>query len=494
MFWADKLLEGRKGPEWINDAWTPSGIVHMGGLKGPVIHDVLFKILKEQGKKVKFTFGFDDMDPIDGLPEALKKTHQRFMGFPIANVPSPDGEGSFGDYFGKQMIDLFRKLNIKAEIYLASEYYKKGIYNKAIKFILDNAEKVRKVYSVMYKKRIADDWFPLQVICPKCKKLSTTKVTGWNGKEVSYECRENLVRWARGCGNSGKISPFDGNGKMPYKVEWAAKWWTFGVTIEAAGKDHMSRGGTHDVARKILTEVFGGIPPLTFAYEFFLYNGRKMSSSKGLGLTGRELLEVLPPQLVRFLMIKSPPNQAIEFNPNRTDVIPKLYDDYQKAAQSAEDYLKRSYIFSQINSDLKPPKLRFNILAQWVQMPNMEGAIKKKNLGKWAKYAKVWLKKYAPSEVKFEIKEKIPEETKNLNPKQKEYLQKIAQELEKKWNAEDFQKELYEWAKELNLSSEDAFQALYISIIGKNYGPKAGWLILENKDFAKKRFKEISSF
>lgn len=37
MFWADKLLESRIGDEWINDAWTPSGMVHMGSMKGPVM-------------------------------------------------------------------------------------------------------------------------------------------------------------------------------------------------------------------------------------------------------------------------------------------------------------------------------------------------------------------------------------------------------------------------------------------------------------------------
>ena len=49
MFWADKLLENQKGKQLVNDSWTPSGIIHMGSLKGPVIHDTLFRILKEKG-------------------------------------------------------------------------------------------------------------------------------------------------------------------------------------------------------------------------------------------------------------------------------------------------------------------------------------------------------------------------------------------------------------------------------------------------------------
>lgn len=299
MFWADQILKDRIGSEWINDAWTPSGIIHMGGLKGPVIHDVLFKILKEQGKKVKYTFGFDDMDAIDGLPNELLKTHEKYMGIPICNAPSPDGNGSFGEYYISMMSEIFKKLNIEAEIYLASDYYKKGIYNKAIKHVLDNADKVRKVYSEMYKKEIAKDWFPLQVVCPSCGKVGTTEVIAWDGKEVSFVCKKDKVKWAQGCEFSGKIPPYDGKATMPFKVEWAAKWWTFGVTIEGAGKDHASAGGTYDVARKITKEVFGVEPPLALPYEFFLYDGKKMSSSKGVGLTGQDLLEVLPSQLVR---------------------------------------------------------------------------------------------------------------------------------------------------------------------------------------------------
>jgi len=492
MFWADQLLKDREGPEWVNDAWTPSGIVHMGGLKGPVIHDVINKVFAEKRVKTKYTFGFDDMDPIDGLPPELVKSHEKYLGIPICNAPAPSGKGSFGDYYINMMRDLFEKLDIEAEIYLASDYYKKGIYNKAIKFVLDNANRVRKVYSDMYKKPVAKDWFPLQVICPRCGKLGTTKVTGWDSKEVSFECKENLVEWARGCGVIGKISPFDGNGKMPFKVEWAAKWWTFGVTIEGAGKDHASAGGTYDVARKIVKDVFGQEPPLALPYEFFLHGGKKMSSSKGLGLTGYDLLEVLPPQLIRFLMVKTPPNQAIEFNPRGTLIIPQLYDDFQKASQSSEDYLRRAYHFSEASGKNLKLKVKFLTLVQWVQMPNMKDKIKEEGLEDLAKYARIWVENYAPQSEKFELIKVMPVNVKNLSDKQKEYLRKVAGELDKDWDAENFQEQLYEWAKEIGVSSKDAFTAIYSSLIGKSSGPKAGWLILENKEFAKKRFEKVS--
>lgn len=519
MFWADNILEGRTGKEWINDAWTPSGMVHMGGLKGPVIHDVLFKILKQQKKEVKFTFGFDDFDPIDGLPPELRKSHTQYLGVPIFIAPAPHGNGSFGDYYGNKMRHFFEELHIEAEIYLASDYYKKGIYNDAITYVLDHADKVRNVYEDMYKKPISKDWYPFQIVCPKCGKLGTTRVVAWDGEKVSFVCEPNLVKWAQGCNYKGEISPFNGNGKMPWKVEWAAKWATFGVTIEAAGKDHASAGGSYDVASKICEDVFNKKPPLKIPYEFFLYNGKKMSSSKGLGLHALELLEVLPREIARFLMIKSPPNQAIEFNPNETLIIPKLFDEYDRAREEynngSNSDLARVFELSQI-SDTQIPKIydipRFSLVVNLIQMPNVDISTRFQAERDWRgsgdakstkyrinliherqKYAKVWLEKYAPESEKFMVQSNLPSQAKNLSKQQRDLLQRISQELEKHWSAEDFQKALYEWAKELRLSSKDAFSAIYQVLIGKDHGPKAAWLILSlDRDFVKKRFKETT--
>lgn len=494
MFWADKLLENISGKQLINDSWTPSGMVHMGGPKGPVLHDILFRILKERGTEVSYMFGFDDADPIDGLPSDLIESHSKYMGVPLFIAPSPDGEGSFGDYFGNIMKKVFEELNVQAEIYKTSELYKNGTFNKPISFVLDHASEIRKVYEEIYKKELREDWFPLQVICPNCGKLGTTKVISWDGKEVSFSCEPDLVKWAKGCGEKGKISPFDGVGKMPYKVEWPSKWWIFGVTIEGAGKDHMSAGGTHDVSAKIYRDVFKKEPPLAFAYEHFLSHGKKMSSSKGIGITAEGLLEVIPPQIYRFLLIKTPPNQAIEFAPFGTDLIPKLFDDYQKSATAqGTEVLRRAFELSQIDSVEEIPSVRFAILAQWVQMPNMEEEIKKEDLEEWARYARVWIEKYAPESEKFLVQNDVPAEVQNLTKEQKQCLLKVSDLISQNLNAEDLQTKIYELSKEMNIPSKEAFRAIYIALLGKDHGPKAAWLILSlDPQFVRQRFERAS--
>ena len=85
MYWADKIVEDiinsqNHQPYWIDDMFTPSGYAHMGNIRGPLIHDLIYKILREKGKKASFTYVFNDMDPIDGLPSFLEKDFWKYMG------------------------------------------------------------------------------------------------------------------------------------------------------------------------------------------------------------------------------------------------------------------------------------------------------------------------------------------------------------------------------------------------------------------------------
>ncbi|MBI2034445.1 MAG: hypothetical protein HYT11_01805, partial [Candidatus Levybacteria bacterium] len=226
------------------------------------------------------------------------------------------------------------------------------------------------------------------------------------------------------------------------------------------------------------------------------------ASSKGVGLNAEQLLEVLPPEVVRFLMIKTKPNHAVEFSPTDTDVIPNLFDDYQRAAEayftpkgiSTDEDLSRLFKLSQAGTIKKPPSLRFSMLSQWVQMPNMEERITREELTEWEKYAKVWVDKYAPDSERFAVSQDLPQAAKKLTGDQKNFLRKIAIRLDQQWLAEDFHKQLYGWAKEVPLPSKDAFAAIYITLLGKDYGPKAAWLILSlDKNFVRERFNAVSA-
>jgi len=504
MFWADRVaaeLKERKLPlEWVDDMKTPSGRIHVGALRGVVVHDLVYKALRSLGVEAKYTYVFDNHDPMDALPVYLpREKFENYLGMPLYKIPSPvSGFESYAKYYAQEFINVFNAIGCNPKILWATDLYLSGKMNSLIKECLDKADVIRGIYEELYKRKLSDDWFPFQVFCPKCGKVSTTRVTGWDGEKVSFACEVERLKWTKGCGFKDSISPFSSidriAGKLLWKVEWACKWKAIGVTVEGAGKDHMSRGGSHDLASLVCKRVLKYAVPYPIAYEWFMVSGRKMSTSKGVGSSASEMLEILPPELLRFLMVKTRINQAINFDPSG-DTIPRLFDEYQRVADAYFDKtdkdLARVFELSQVGKVKKVPSIRFSVLSQWIQMPNMEMEIRKEGLEEWAKYARNWIEKYAPESEKFLVQKELPDRARGLSNQQKEYLKKITLGLGKKWNAEEFQKKLYEWAKELGISSKDAFAAIYVSLIGKDHGPKAAWLILSlNKNFVQKRFKE----
>lgn len=506
MFWADRVaqdLKKRKLPlEWVDDMKTPSGRIHVGALRGVVIHDLVYKALLSKKVKATYTYVFDNHDPMDALPIYLpKEKFGKYLGMPLYEIPSPaPGFESFAKYYAQEFIDVFNAIGCSPKILWATELYLSGKMNSLIKKCLDKADVIRGIYEELYKRKMPSDWFPFQVFCPKCGKVSTTRVNAWDGERVSFFCEVERLEWTKGCGFKNSISPFSSingiAGKLPWKVEWACKWKAIGVTVEGAGKDHMSRGGSHDLASLICKRVIDYPIPYPIAYEWFLVGGKKMSTSKGVGSSASEMLEILPPELLRFLMVKTRINQAINFDPSGY-TIPNLFREYQEAAVSyfgkGNEELARIFELSQIDGIKKPPiNASFINLAGWVQMPNAEDKIREYNMEEWVPYAKIYNERFAPDEAKFELKKELPEKIMELSNKQKEFIgKKVLISIDKYPNPEDLQKSFYQSARDMGLSSTDAFAALYIPLLGKDYGPKVAWIILQNKDFAIRRYREV---
>ena len=509
MFWADKiakeLLKTGK-PRLVDDAKTPSGRVHVGALRGVIIHDLIYKALIAAGVSARYTFVIDDLDPMDSLPVYLSaEKFEKYMGVPLKNIPAPEGTGSYAEYYAKEFIAVFNVLGAKPEILWSSKLYTEGKLDSQIKLALDNADKIQGIYEKISGSKRPRDYIPFQPICENCGKIGTTQATDLADKFVHYECLEKKVEWAAGCGFKGKVSPFGGTGKLPFRVEWPAKWAALAVTVEGEGKDHASKGGTRDTANAISKEIFNYDPPYDIPYEHFLLSGQKMSSSKGVGVSAIEMAEILPPEILRFLMVQTRPMQHIDFNPEAEYTIPKLFDDFDNARGSSDPDLKRTYELSQLGGAPKGYFVpRFRDLVNLVQMPNVdvEKASKaqkrtklteedKEALSERVKYVKIYLERFAPEEVKFSVKESLPKEAKALTDKQKKLLARIAELLEKVKEPETFQNEIYQAGKELELSSAETFKTIYWTLLGKESGPKAAWLVLSlAKEFVKERFKE----
>ena len=75
--------------------------------------------------------------------------------------------------------------------------------------------------------------------------------------------------------------------------------------------------------------IFGQSAPLNIPYEFFLVGGAKMSSSKGIGVSARDMADFLPPEILRFVMIRTQPKQPVNFSPDEKSVI-KIFNDFDR--------------------------------------------------------------------------------------------------------------------------------------------------------------------
>jgi len=517
MFWADKIATDAQGDQVVNDSKTPSGRVHVGSLRGVVIHEVIYRALKQAAKPAKFLYGCDDYDALDTVPKYLDQSKfAPYLGFPLCNVPSPgDSASDYAKYFMGEFLEVFDYLGIKPEVYYLRDLYRTGKLNNYIDKFLQNAHLVREVYKQVSKAERAENWYPFQVICENCGKIATTAVTDYNGSEVFYRCQPDGTDWVQGCGHSGWVSPFDGNGKLPWKVEWVAKWDLLGVTIELAGKDHSQKGGSRDVANGICRKVLQKQPPFHSPYEFILVNGTKMSSSKGVGSSAKEIAALLPAEQLRFLMLRTQPKTAINFAPNY-ETITRLFRDYDTLNSKYQDRPELSQdimplFYSQLESEIKTYQpFELSTIISLLQIPGLEIVQElDKRIGKplseldWQvlnqriSVAEKWLADYADEEEKLVIYwDAVPQQARSLTASQLTYLSKLAEKLSAAttWDAEDLQTTIFTTTKELEIKPNVAFPAIYLSFLGKERGPKAGGLLsyLE-KEFAIARIKEVIS-
>src|SRR5258708_5956205 len=108
--------------------------------------------------------------------------------------------------------------------------------NEVIRTALQKADVIRRIYKDVSGSQRDEKWLPLSVVCENCGKIGTTIAVSFDGERVEYRCEKNKVEWAEGCGHEGKVSPFDGHAKLPWKVEWPAKFKVMGVHVEGGGK------------------------------------------------------------------------------------------------------------------------------------------------------------------------------------------------------------------------------------------------------------------
>ncbi len=545
LFWADKYarqviervesepvlqkIAKKKGYICLDEK-TPSGHIHIGSGRGWIIHDLVAKALRDLGVKGRFILSADDIDPMDKPPAGLdSKKYEQYMGVPFYKIPSPEpGYKTYSDYYFRECTDKFEEFGIEAELESTGNWYERGDFNPTIKIALDNHEKIRSIYERIYKKTVASDKLPFNPICENCGKIGTTVAYEWNSdtEMLKYRCSPDLVKWAQGCGHDGEISPYDGNGKLPWKVEWAAKWPTVGVLFETAGKDHFTVGGSRTVAIAICDEVFDHTPPIPSsrkeigsAYEFFNIGGKKMSTSKGEGVGFAEIAEKIPPKLLRYLLVRTRPHAALDFDPFGTNKLLLLAESYdrceriyygeEKADNEREEaHEKRVYELSNpggVSTQILP-QIPFGYASMVVQACNfdIDSAIAKlrqseyipeklskeglDHLKERLEMAASWVSHYAPDEYKFTLLDKLKKGLK-IESSEKNAILKIVSKIDSS-SEKELEALIYETAKELG-SPGNFFRTFYIVLLGKEKGPRLASFL---KTLAQERVEKLTKY
>ncbi len=530
MFWADELAARVSGPQVLNDSKTPSGTVHVGSLRGPVILDVIVRALRERGLRTTLLYGIDDLDPMDAQALLTPDAVDRYMGVPLAHVPDQaDGaHDSYARHFAGLFIDTFAGLGIHPDrYYWMSELYAAGDMDRYLRAALDRAATVRDIYLRVSRVRRPEGWLPVHVICPRCGRVGTTLARDWDGETVDVACLPDLVEWATGCGYAGRVAPFGGAAKLPWNLEWAAQWSHLEVTIEPCGKDLATAGGSRDRSDAVAREIFEREPPLNVPYEFLNIGGRKMSTSRGRGAAAHSIAEVVPPEQLRFLFLRPRPNHAIDWDPDGTDAIPRLFDEFDRvAAASAGLPVKgelppqpeRLFAASlldpgadprQVGAAYRPP---FAHLAMLIQVPGVdvrarveaekgaplsdpEAAV----LEERARAARAWLETYAPDRARLAVqRDVLPAAAGELEPAQRGVLADLAEAVaalpRESWNGEVLQAAIFDAARAAELPAGRAFAAIYAAFLGQPHGPRAGWLLASlEPEFVEARLRQAAA-
>ncbi|MDB6037165.1 MAG: Lysyl-tRNA synthetase, partial [Verrucomicrobiales bacterium] len=286
---------------------------------------------------------------------------------------------------------------------------------------------------------------------------------------------------------------------------------TFPVTIEGAGQDHSTKGGSRDVAMACLRAIFGQEPPLNCPYDFFLVGGAKMSSSKGVGVSSRGMADFLPAEVLRFLMIRTTPKHHVNFDSSETHVI-KVFNEFDRLHQryfhdpkvTADE--KRIYELSCPKPEGDYWVAEFQLVTALIQMPHLDVVrelekrkgtpfteLDRRHLDLRIRAANYWLTHYATEEEKTRLQDTLPARAQELTATQRGFLQTLARLLpEAKWTGDDLQVCIFSAARLTPIDQPSAFKAIYRVLLDREAGPKAGNLLsFLDRDFVVRRFSEL---
>ena len=485
MQWLDEVVEQalRRQPEGeiiVESGSAPSGPYHVGHLREIITADAILQELQSRGRQAKHVHFLDDFDALRKIPAGIPAEYEKYLGRPLADIPSPEGEGSYADYFLKGFIDSAQRLGIQMELLRGREEYKKGFFTPAIGTVLENVPQARKILEEVSGRRLEDTWSPIQVMEEEYLKKRPFVRLDKEAKTLYYQDKD---------GQEQSVKYDDGRVKLDWRIDWPARWHQLKVAVEPSGRDHATKGGSIDTGMAIQKQIFQSEPPIQVGYDFVNRAGdtKKMSASAGTGIAVAEVIEVLPPEIVRFFMLRYAPSKRLFFDQVH---VAQLIDEFAELLAKEPDSkliilsqagtkpvissVPFTHLVASYQAALKDADKTVEIIKRTEHAGGDEQVIREE-----LKFIDQWLAKWAPNDVKFELKDQV--HAADFSDAEKSYLQtlsaKIAQappDADGDW----FHKAIYEFDGTGDLAKSQLFTTLYKALIGKESGPRAGWFLL----------------
>ena len=328
-----KRLGGKtpeKGYVLFETGYGPSGLPHIGTF-GEVARTTMvrqaFQRLSDVPTRL-FCFS-DDMDGLRKVPDNIpnKAMVAEHLGKPLTQIPDPfETHESFGHHNNARLRGFLDTFGFEYEFQSSTEWYTSGRFDEALLQVLRNYDKVKNVVLPTLGPERRETYSPFLPLCAKTGRVLQVPVLETNAAAgtIVYQDED---------GSKVEVPVTGGHCKLQWKADWAMRWYALNVDYEMSGKDLIEsvKLGSQ------ICRALGGRPPEGFNYELFLdEEAKKISKSKGNGLSAEEWLTYGPAESLSLFMFQKPKTaKRLYF-----DIIPRAVDDYLahlRAYDAADD-------------------------------------------------------------------------------------------------------------------------------------------------------------
>jgi len=483
-----------------------SGVPHIGSMADAARAYGIALALQNIGFKSELIAFSDDMDGLRKIPQGLPQWLQKHIAQPVSNIPAEFGtcHTSYGAHMSRLLLEGLDKVGIRYRFQSGKEVYKQGILIKQIDTILKNSSKLGLKISEVVGQDNYTDVLPYFPICQSCGRLYTTVSQEYLAaeKKVKYICQGAKIAHVdiRGCGNKGEADITKDDGKLAWKVEFAARWQALDIRFEAYGKDIMDSVRINDW---ISDEILAFNHPLHIKYEMFLdRSGKKISKSAGNVLTPQMWLQYGSPESILLLLFK----RISGTRHVGLDDVPALMDEYdyyedvyfgRTSEYNLAKQTKIKGIYEYINK-LDPPRepephVPYQFIAQQASLFPADDFRDERVYKRLQKYGMIkqrldtvmrkislasrWADDNMTSDKKFDVQ---------LTDSQRKGVQELIEAVrpfsgltDTADNAKNLQSKVFHTARVNSIEPKDFFTLLYQMFLNANRGPRIGNYFLD---------------